>query len=77
MSISIRLDENQRSLLQLALEIARDKFKENVQELRLNTTSNKVMASLAEQFQEQANEADKLLLWIAQADNVIIEEPND
>ena len=42
MSISIRLDENQRSLLQLTLEIARDKFKENVRGLgiEVNEQSN-------------------------------------
>ena len=38
---------------------------------------NKVIRSLSEQFLEQANEAEQLLLWITQADNVIIEEPND
>jgi hypothetical protein len=75
MSVSVALTEDQRSLLQLSLEIARDKFRENVRELE--PKSNKVIRSLSEQFLEQANEAEQLLMWVANADNVIIEEARD
>ena len=68
MSISIALTEDQRSLLQLSLEIARDKFKENASYLLSNGTAER----LVDQFRKQAKEADALLLWIAGAEAVII-----
>lgn len=69
MSVTIALTEEQRGLLQIALEIARDKFK-------VYATSDGV-GSLAEQFDRQAKEADELLTWVANAENVIIEEARD
>lgn len=69
MSVTIALTEDQRSLLQLSLEIARDKFK-------VYATSDGA-GSLADQFDKQAKEADELLIWVANAENVIIEEARD
>ena len=59
--------------MQLSLEIARDQFKKDA------TTSLVEFSNtpLAEQFDKQAKEADELLLWIAGAENVIIEERRD
>jgi hypothetical protein len=70
MSINIALTEEQRSLLQLALEIARDKF-------NVYATSDGIGVRLADQFKKQAGDADALLLWISGAENVIIEEARD
>jgi hypothetical protein len=73
MSITIALTEEQRSLLQLALEIARDKFQDNVRILDQEKDGRR----LADQFERQTEQADELLLWIAGAENVIIEEARD
>jgi hypothetical protein len=73
MTISIALTEEQRGLLQIALEIARDKFKEHAKSLLVNSAN----VRLAVQFDKQADEAEKLLTWITNAENVIIEEARD
>jgi len=73
MSISIALTENQRSLLQLALEIAVGRFKDDAKISLLKCANTR----LADQFDQQAKEAEELLLWVARAENVIIEEARD
>ena len=70
MTISIALTESQRSLLTLALQIARDKFKENAKFV-LTHSGN---VRLADQFDKQAEGAKALLIWIGGAENVIIQE---
>lgn len=75
MSISVALNEDQRSLLQLSLEIARDRFKEHV--VSFGGSDFDFTKRLADQFAKQAKEADELLLWVAGAENVIIEEARD
>jgi hypothetical protein len=81
MSISIALTEEQRGLLRLSLEIARDKFKEDAKIcLQPSWTAgllNGKNTRLADQFDKQAKEADELLMWVAGAENVIIEEARD
>ncbi len=74
MSISIALTEEDRSLLQLALEIARDKFRDNALILRKEIGGYR---SLADQFENQANDAVRLKQRIENAENVIIEEARD
>jgi hypothetical protein len=73
MSINIALTEEQRGLLQIALEIARDKFKEHAKSMLVNSAN----VRLADQFDKQAKEADELLMWITNAENVLIEEARD
>jgi hypothetical protein len=73
MTIRIALTEEQRSLLQLSLEIARDKFKEHARSVGDGLLTNR----LADQFAKQAKQADELLLWVTGAENVIIEERRD
>jgi hypothetical protein len=75
MSISISLTEEQRGLLQVSLEIARDRFKDDAKIIRRHHPSWPV--SLADQFDKQAKEADELLMRVANAENVIIEEARD
>jgi hypothetical protein len=70
MSITIALTEDQRSLLQVSLEIARDKF-------NVYATSEGVGVRLADQFKKQAGQAEELLMRVANAENVIIEEARD
>jgi hypothetical protein len=79
MSISIALTKEQRGLLQEALEIARDQFKENARASALQTKAkHKRQNRPAARFADRAKkEAQQLLVWIANAQNVIIEEPND
>jgi hypothetical protein len=73
MSISIALTKEQRGLLQEALEIAREKFKGNARK-----TKRKLLHGYsAQQIEGKAAEAQQLLDWITNAENVIIEERND
>lgn len=78
MSISIALTKEQRGLLQEALEIARDKFKEKASASALQSKARrKPQSRRAVRFEDQAKEAQQLLEWITNAENVIIQEPND
>jgi hypothetical protein len=72
MTIRIALTEEQRHLLQLSLEIARDRFEDDAK-ISLDCYA----PQLANQFDKQAKEAGELLMWVANAENVIIEEARD
>lgn len=60
----VEIDDTRRSLLQICLEIARDKFKENA-----TTIANQ---RVAEQFSRQAAEAEQLLDLVAGADAITV-----
>jgi hypothetical protein len=64
------LTENQRSLLAVCLEIARDKFGDNAKYLRTVSAS----MGLADQFEKQEKETKHLLSLFATADEVAITE---
>lgn len=65
---TVVLTERQRGILQVALEIARDKFLENVRALGNNHFG------LADQFEQQAKEAEVLLNQVTLADEITITE---
>jgi hypothetical protein len=76
MSTSIALREEQRSLLHVALGIAIRRFKENA-EVFSGGSSTDSNDRLAEQFTKQAEDAENLLMWIINAENIVIVEAND
>jgi hypothetical protein len=76
MSTSIALREEQRSLLHVALGIAIRRFKENA-EVFSDGSSTDSNDRLAEQFTKQAEDAENLLMWIINAENIVIVEAND
>jgi hypothetical protein len=77
-SISIALTENQREIVKAALEIGRDKFEEKARASAIQSkATHKPQSRRAARFEGQAAEAHRLLVWIANAENVIIQEPND
>lgn len=76
MSASISLTDEQRSLLQIALGIAIRRFKENA-EVFSDGFSVDYNNGLAEQFTKQAEDAENLLMWIINAENIVIVEAND
>ena len=68
------LSENNRGILQIALELARDKFCENAATLRKESNPALVLAysRLAETFTDQAAAAAELLTLITLADEVTV-----
>ncbi len=64
MTQRIEIDDSQRSLIQICLEIARDRFKENA-----TTIAN---SRVCEQFERQAKQADELLTTFTLADTITI-----
>ncbi len=64
----IEITEEQRALLQVSLEIARDRYKENV-----GTLANEPgHTRLAEQFGRQARQAEELLDLFGEAETITI-----
>ena len=74
MSTSVALTEEQRSLLHVALGVAIRRFKENAEIFSDSPNSDE---RLANQFARQADQAEELLLWIINAENIVIVEAND
>jgi hypothetical protein len=64
------LTESQRGVLQIALEIAVDRFKDHARNIG-------DLAGLADQFERQADTAQTLLSLVACADAVLIMEENE
>jgi hypothetical protein len=75
-SASISLTDEQRSLLHVALGVAIRRFKENA-EVFSGGSSADYNHTLAEQFTKQAEDAENLLMWIINAENIVIVETND
>ena len=76
MSNSIALTEEHRSLLHVALGIAIRRFKENA-EVFSDGSNTDCNDRLAEQFTKQSEDAENLLMWIINAENIVIVEAND
>lgn len=70
------LSENNRGILQIALELARDKFNQNAETLRKedNPALSIAYGGLANTFVDQAAAAAELLSQITQADEIIVQE---
>ena len=75
-SVSIALTDEQQSLLHVALGVAIRRFKENA-EVFSDGSSADYNRTLAEQFTKQAEDAENLLMWIINAENIVIVEAND
>ncbi len=67
---TVVLTERQRGILQIALEIARDKFRDNARLLEKEFGSQ----GMADTFDEQAEDADALLNMVTLADEITITE---
>jgi hypothetical protein len=67
MSISIALTEEQRRLLMMCIEVARDRFKEDATACK----------ELAELFNQHAADTDALILWFSNAQDILVVERRD
>jgi hypothetical protein len=67
---TVVLTETQRGILQIALEIARDKFQDHVKVLLTEWHDDRLIAK----FEEQAADAEKLLTLVSLAENITITE---
>ena len=77
MKNTIVLSESQRGILQIALEIARDKFATNVRTLRraeVNPGDGITITRLWQQFEKQEEEAETLLSLVASAHDITLTE---
>jgi hypothetical protein len=75
--ISRHMTEGERSLLQICLEIAKEKFLDNVKVLEEELKNELVASStrfLIDQFTTQALDSERLSLRILNAESVVIEE---
>jgi len=75
---TIVLTESQRGVLQIALEIAVDRFKDHVRMLSgFDIGPHATTGSLADQFERQAVTAQELLNLVACADAITVIEEGD
>ena len=69
----IEITENQRSLLQVSLEIARDKYRENASTVVADASTLVAKMRICQQFERQAVEAQELLDLFSGAEAITVE----
>jgi hypothetical protein len=69
MTNHVVLTESQMSLLHVALDVARDKFRDNARMLDARSLAGH-LEGLADQFEKQAEQTDELLTLLVNSDHV-------